>query len=100
MGWKVWIALGALVAIESDAGAFAPLNDRVTLNIGVNCRWEWDCMTRQRKAMNQAQRYVASKRIPLWRLHLCNRNARRTRERMDWIGFNSCIRNGSVGRGR
>jgi hypothetical protein len=30
---------------------------------------------------------------PNWKVQLCNRNASRGRDRVDWIGFERCIRN-------
>jgi hypothetical protein len=69
------------------------LHDGVALNIGVNCQWQPRCMAQQRAAMNQALTFVAKARPPRWRIQLCNRNAGRGGNRVDWIGFNHCIRN-------
>ena len=88
----------ALAAIPLAAiPAHTPvLRDGVTLNIGVNCQWQPRCMARQRAAMNQALNFVAKARPPRWRIQLCNRNASRGGNRVDWIGFNHCIRNLSL----
>lgn len=87
------IACAALLAIGTQAGAAAPLYDPVVLNIGLNCQWQQRCIGQQRKAMKAARKYIAKTDPPLWRIHLCNRNAGRAPERVDWIGFNNCIRN-------
>ena len=71
----------------------APIYDPVTLNIGVNCQWQQKCQRRQVKAMRAASKFIAATHPPLWRIHLCNRNARRAAARVDWVGFNGCIRN-------
>jgi hypothetical protein len=96
MGWKVVVALAALTGIYAPAPAVAPLYDAVSLNIGVNCQWQQRCIGKQRRAMNDARKYIAKYNPPLWRIHLCNRNARRGTERVDWVGFNNCIRNAAL----
>ncbi|MGE5564438.1 MAG: hypothetical protein ACM3ZV_14195 [Bacillota bacterium] len=83
----------ALLAWPGPARSAAPIYDPVALNVGVSCRWERSCQQRQLKAMARARDYVARAHPPLWRIHLCNRNARRGTARVDWIGFNGCIRN-------
>lgn len=93
MGARIVVAALLLVGAASRAHAAAPLYDAVALNIGVNCQWQQSCERRQYKAMNEARKYIASARPPVWRIHLCNRNARRGPARVDWIGFNACIRN-------
>ena len=88
-----------LIVLSSGAVAaerHAPLYDSVRLNIGLNCRWEQRCIAAQTKAMNKALAYVRSNRPPQARIHLCNRNASRSRSRIDWVGFNNCIRNSSL----
>jgi hypothetical protein len=88
-----------LLAAASDAMAAqfrAPLYDSTSLNIGLNCRWERKCIARQQRAMNRALAYVRKQRPPQMRIHLCNRNASRGRYRVDWIGFDNCIRNASL----
>ncbi|HYX47577.1 MAG TPA: hypothetical protein VE820_12245 [Sphingomicrobium sp.] len=94
---KLVIAVAVLVACERGAQAAAPLYDPVVLNIGVNCQWQPRCERRQHGAMKDAHRYIAHEHPPLWRIQLCNKNARRGAARIDWIGFNDCIRNNSLG---
>jgi hypothetical protein len=74
----------------------APIYDSMRLNIGMNCRWEAKCISVQRKAMNSALSYVKSARPAADRIHMCNRNASRGRNRVDWVGFNNCIRNANL----
>ena len=104
MGRKVVVAAFALIAAPDPGHAVAPLYDPVALNVGINCQWEPRCQRRELKAMSQAREYIARAHVPLWRIHLCNRNARRSAARVDWIGFNDCIRNRHLqrppGRGR
>ena len=95
----MWIAITAAAVLSLSVRGHAgppPLYDGVVLNIGLNCQWQPRCMARQRKAMSDARNFLAKKRPPLWRIHLCNRNAGRTRERVDWVGFNNCIRNADL----
>ena len=89
------LVAAALAAIPLTASpAHAPvLHDGIALNIGVNCQWQPRCMAQQRAAMDQALNLVAKARPPRWRIQLCNRNAGRGGNRVDWIGFNHCIRN-------
>jgi hypothetical protein len=46
--------------------------------------------------MDGARKFIAKSRPPLWRIQLCNKNARRGPARIDWVGFNACIRNPSL----
>lgn len=88
-------AIAALL-LAGGTGAYAsgaPIYDSVQLNIGLNCRWERNCMAAQTQAMRRALSYVKARRPSHSLIHLCNRNARRTRYRVDWIGFDNCIRN-------
>jgi len=87
----------ALAAVARPARAAAPLYDPVILNIGINCQWQQRCQQQQRNAMAYAAKYIAVKHPPLSKIHLCNRNARRGTARIDWVGFNRCIRNRSLG---
>jgi hypothetical protein len=82
-----------LCAFACPGEARPPLGDPVTLNIGINCQWQQSCMKTQSKAMKRALKYVKKTEPPLWRLQLCNRNAGRQRLRVDWVGFDNCIRN-------
>ena len=88
-------ALAALPFAASTART-AVVHDPVALNIGVNCQWQTRCMSQQRKAMKRALSFVAKARPPQWRIQLCNRNARRGGNRVDWIGFENCIRNAAL----
>jgi hypothetical protein len=98
MGAKISVlaVVFALVIPASGAGAVAPLYDPVALNIGINCQWQPRCERQQLKAMQAARKYVAAERPPVWKIHLCNRNARRGTARVDWVGFHSCIRNATL----
>jgi hypothetical protein len=89
-----WVIAALLLAGETGAfAAAAPLYDSTRLNIGLNCRWEQKCISAQTRAMERGLAYVKSHRPPQSAIHLCNRNARRARYRVDWIGFYNCIRN-------
>ena len=89
-----WVIAALLLAGETGAfAAAAPLYDSTRLNIGLNCRWEQTCISAQTRAMERGLAYVKSHRPPQSSIHLCNRNARRARYRVDWIGFYNCIRN-------
>jgi hypothetical protein len=93
------VLAGLLVAAASYATAAQarpPIYDSVRLNIGMNCRWERKCIAAQHKAMNAALKYVRNARPAAARIHVCNRNASRGRNRVDWIGFNNCIRNATL----
>jgi hypothetical protein len=86
----------AAFLLAGATGAFAsgaPIYDSVQLNIGLNCHWERRCISAQNRAMERALSYVKARRASESRIHLCNRNAKRTRHRVDWIGFDNCIRN-------
>jgi hypothetical protein len=94
-------ALGVMLLVLSLPAAaavqrHAPLYDSVKLNIGLNCRWEQKCIAQQTRAMNKALAYVRAHHPAQARIHLCNRNASRSRSRVDWVGFNNCIRNSSL----
>jgi hypothetical protein len=93
MGGKLALAALALLASRADSHALAPLYDPVVLNVGISCQWQRSCERRQLKAMSSARKFIARTHPPLWRIQLCNRNAWRGAARVDWIGFNNCIRN-------
>ena len=96
----------AAIALSSAAAAngqarwqpVPPLKDPALLNIGFVCRWQSPCITRQRAAMRSSLRYVKSNRTPAWKIQLCNRQSYRNGTRKDWVGFNRCVRNPSLGR--
>lgn len=73
-----------------------PLYDSIGLNIGINCQWQPKCMREQQRAMKRALEFVNKRRPPAWQVHLCNRNASRGRNRVDWVGFDNCIRNAAL----
>ena len=90
-------AIGALAIVHgAPAAAAAPLRDPVVLNIGLNCQWQQRCIEKQHHAMKRALSYVAKKRPAAWRIEQCNRNAARKRNRVDWVGFDNCIRNATL----
>jgi hypothetical protein len=93
IGAKLGVIALALVASAAGAETAAPIYDPVTLNVGVSCQWQQTCQRRQMKAMVAARKYMAAKNPSLAKIHLCNRNARRGTAKVDWIGFNDCIRN-------
>ena len=92
------VAAGGMAAISSGAPARGIVHDPVALNIGVNCQWQSHCIALQRRAMRRALNYVADMRPPQWRVQLCNRNANRGGYRVDWVGFDHCIRNSALKR--
>jgi hypothetical protein len=101
MKWTAAGAATALILAWIAAPALAeqaPLTDPAFLNIGLSCRWDTRCMTVQRKAMVRSLAYVRNARPSAWRVQLCNRNARRGYSRVDWVGFDHCIRNVALSR--
>jgi hypothetical protein len=82
----------------SASAKLPPLRDPVFLNIGFVCQWRDSCIAKQRGAMKKALGYVEKHDPPAWKVQQCNRNASRYRGRgrVDWIGFNNCIRNKSI----
>lgn len=89
--------LSAAIALALAAvSPRAPLFDPVQLNIGVGCRWDRRCMDQQTRAMRKGLAYVSKARPPLWRIEQCNRNAARGTARVDWSGFNNCVRNAGL----
>lgn len=94
------IAVGALLASHAApiSARTPPLRDPVFMRIGIMCRWDSGCVTRQRNAMIAALSFVERKSPPPARIHACNRNASRKHDRVDWVGFNNCIRNKKMGR--
>jgi len=88
----IFAGLGLMPA-AAQSNAPPPLYDPVFLNIGFVCRWEGQCIADQKHAMKRSLKFVRKEHPPTWRVHLCNRNASRKRQRVDWIGFDHCIRN-------
>jgi hypothetical protein len=103
MDWKVaWLAVALCSAGAGSAGLWAAaaqargaplIRNPVVLNIGFVCRWQDRCIRNQQRAMRRALKHVAKYPPATWRIQLCNRNASRGGTRVDWIGFNNCIRN-------
>jgi len=92
---RLWLvaALTIVGSGSAEASPLAPLYDPVTLNIGLNCQWQNHCVEAQLRAMKRARSFVARNKPPTWRIHQCNRNAARAASRVDWVGFDNCIRN-------
>jgi hypothetical protein len=91
-------AAAALVTASPNTPADAPIYDAAALNIGISCQWQMRCMTAQRHAMKHALKYVSKYRPPSSRIAQCNRNASRQPRgtRVDWVGFNNCVRNAAI----
>ena len=83
-------------AAAASARSPAPLYDPVSLNIGLSCEWQSQCITDQTKAMKRSLSYVRNRQPPPWRIQACNKNASRKHFRVDWVGFDNCIRNAAV----
>lgn len=95
MRWTL-ASVGTVAAMTfacSPAFARPLLHDPVELNIGINCQWQARCMAAQRLAMKRSLAYVAEVRPPHSQVQLCNRNAARGGYRVDWVGYDHCIRN-------
>jgi hypothetical protein len=91
---RVFVAAALTILATPASAAQRPLlYDPVTLNIGVNCAWARRCMAQQEHAMSSALNYVTKHRPPHRKVQLCNRNASRGGNRVDWVGFDHCIRN-------
>jgi hypothetical protein len=93
MKWVLVPVALILLAGGSQVRARPPLSDPVTLNIGFVCQWQPRCMSQQKGAMKRALKLVRKYQPPTWRIEMCNRNAGRSRSRVDWAGFENCIRN-------
>ena len=96
MKGKLAIAILLLAPAGAEARTRPPLYDPVLLNIGMVCRWDNRCIERQKNAMKRATKYVAKYRPATWRVQQCNRNAARGRLRVDWVGYDNCIRNAAL----
>ena len=86
----------APAAAANARGNRPPLQDPVYLNIGISCQWQAECMGSQLRAMDRALDYVSRRRPQPEAVQLCNRNAARKRFRVDWVGFDNCIRNAAL----
>ena len=95
--WTIVAVAAALASTGAVAARrAAPLYDPVALNSGLSCKWQQRCMGQQHKAMARATDFVRKQRPAAWRIHVCNRNAARGRYRVDWVGFDNCIRNAAL----
>lgn len=91
------VALGGTLGGAASAHQARGIRaDPVSLNIGLVCQWQRACIAKQRSAMTKSLKYVAKYKPPQWRIHLCNKNASRGGQRVDWIGFDRCVRNESL----
>ena len=96
------LTLVGLAVVAGTAGAAAsakvpPLRDPVFLNLGFVCQWQEACIQKQQKAMKQALAYGKSAKPTNWQVQFCNRRATFRRSgRIDWISYNTCIRNPKV----
>jgi hypothetical protein len=96
MSWMLPLAAVLLLGDAASSASRAPLQDGFALNIGINCRWEQQCIRAQHFGMRAAVQYVERSDPPRWRIHQCKRNAWRYGNRLDWIGFNNCVRNAAL----
>ena len=96
MRWTFAALLVFIASAAVAAQARVPLYDSIGLNIGINCRWQPKCVREQQRAMKRALTFVRKQQPPEWRVHLCNRNASRGINRVDWVGFDNCIRNAGL----
>ena len=96
MKWLIASVALILVPVAAHSRGRPPLSDPVSLNIGLICQWQNRCMAAQKKAMKRALTFVRKKQPPSWRVELCNRNAARSRYRVDWVGFENCVRNDTL----
>ena len=92
-GKLVFAALAFAIAAGAAQARAPMIRNPALLNIGFVCRWNMVCMDRQERAMKRALSFVRNADPPSWKIQLCNRNAARGRARVDWIGYNNCIRN-------
>lgn len=86
------LAISVPAAVPAETILRGQLADPVSLNIGLVCQWQQTCISNHKSAMRKALKYVAKYRPAQWRIEQCNRNAQRGRQRVDWIGYNNCIR--------
>ena len=93
---RIVVAALLVFSAATAAPAAAPIYDAVSLNIGLTCQWQERCIARQQRAMKRALKYVDKYDPPAWRIQLCNRNASRKRNRVDWVGFENCVRNAAL----
>ncbi len=95
MRWIAPLMLGLATAGVADA-ARGPAVHPVVRNINLLCGSQSACVQRQWRSMQNAFAFMRTKRPPVWKIEQCNRNAAKQRSRIDWIGFDNCIRNPKV----
>lgn len=90
----------AMIPAAPAGAKLPPLRDPVFLNIGFVCKWQTSCIEKQQRAMKRSLSYVKRWKPPTWKVEQCNRNAGRSRGsgRVDWIGFEHCIKNPKITR--
>ena len=94
MKWTLALVAAAMCSAGAEARTKPPpLRNPALLNIGFVCRWQPRCIRQQEQAMERALKYVKKQRPPAWKIQLCNRNAGRNGTRVDWVGYNNCVRN-------
>ena len=93
---KSTLLAAVLITVPTAVQAKPPLRDPVALNIGLACQWQSRCIAEQKRAMKRALKHVKTFPPAAWRVQLCNRNASRKGFRVDWIGFENCIRNAAL----
>ena len=97
------LAVIASLAFAPVAGAHAAnpsVVHPVYRNIASICGGQKSCIDRQWRGMQRAFAYMRNKGVPVWKIDVCNRNATRKSRRIDWIGFDNCIRNTKLRRPR
>ncbi len=92
--WVAALLLG-LAAAGAEAQRAPPIHP-VVRNINLLCKSQSSCVQRQWRSMQAAFAFMRARQLPVWKIELCNRNAAKQRSRIDWIGFNNCIRNPKV----
>lgn len=90
---RVILFMTIAAGLPGPARSVAPIADPSALNIGLNCQWQLNCIREHKRAKWRALKYVEKYQPAAWRVQLCNRNAGRGRLRVDWVGFDHCIRN-------
>lgn len=93
MAWFALLFAIIAAGLALPAQARAPITEPAALNIGLNCQWQLNCIREHKRAKGRALKYVEKYKPAVWRVQLCNRNAGRGRLRVDWVGFDHCIRN-------
>ena len=90
------LILAMMATVDAAAQRRPPPVHPVVRNINSLCKSQDSCVQRQWRGMQAAFAYMRAKRLPVWKIEQCNRNAAKQRSRIDWVGFNNCIRNPKV----